>query len=66
MLFSPVIPSFSEEEEHTEGIDLSTSCSFPLHGGSQWKLSVKGDETARRERLHDSLDLRLLGWQGFL
>jgi hypothetical protein len=48
-------------EESTDGIDLSSSCSFNLANRSSWKLAVKGDNTAREEKLHDKLDLGVLG-----
>ncbi|CAG5127518.1 unnamed protein product, partial [Candidula unifasciata] len=44
-------------EESTDGIDLSASCSFSLNNQSSWKLAVKGDETSRRERLHEPMEM---------
>ncbi|KAK7100922.1 uncharacterized protein [Littorina saxatilis] len=48
-------------EESTDGIDLSASCSFNLSNRSSWKLAVKGDTTARNEKMQDRLDLGILG-----
>lgn len=48
-------------EESTDGIDLSASCSFNLVNRSSWKLAIKGDTTAREERMQDRLDLGVLG-----
>ncbi|XP_076441170.1 uncharacterized protein LOC143280419 [Babylonia areolata] len=48
-------------EESTDGIDLSASCSFNLANRSSWKLAVKGDTTAREEKVQDRLDLGVLG-----
>ncbi|CAL1533072.1 unnamed protein product [Lymnaea stagnalis] len=56
--------SHNIEEASTDGIDLSASCSFTLNNQSSWKLAIKGDETARREKLQDSIDLGVLGTAG--
>ncbi|XP_059151598.1 uncharacterized protein LOC131937903 isoform X2 [Physella acuta] len=52
--------SHNVEEESTDGIDLSASCSFHLNNHSAWQLAIKGDETVRRENIQDSVDLDLL------
>ncbi|GFN90803.1 protein neuralized, partial [Plakobranchus ocellatus] len=50
------------QEEKTDGIEVTWCCS--LSGGTNqasWCLPVKGEETARRERLEASVDLGVLG-----
>ncbi|KAH9504609.1 hypothetical protein Btru_062423 [Bulinus truncatus] len=49
--------SHNKDEESTDGINLSASCSFNLNNRSSWKLAIKGDETARREKEENSLDI---------
>lgn len=52
----------NSREEKTDGIDVSSSCAFNVgENKASWKLKVKGEETARRERLEASVDLGVLG-----
>ncbi|KAI8787427.1 hypothetical protein BgiBS90_012565, partial [Biomphalaria glabrata] len=49
--------SHNKDEESTNGINLSASCSFNLSNRTSWKLAIKGDDTARKEKFENSVDI---------
>ncbi|ESP05512.1 hypothetical protein LOTGIDRAFT_152367 [Lottia gigantea] len=54
--------SHNKEEKSTNGIDLSSSCSFNLNNRSSWKLALKGDNLNDTDSQQTSESLGSKAW----